>query len=124
MGEKNKTSTTPGSKDLESSASRRVDQISQHIEQSDSAQVRRRRRNSAADDGLPADHSDLLGQLRTLRGMAANPGPTNKGYVRQKQSGKLWVRERVEQLLDRGSFKEVGSVSGTGDLELIFWFFV
>lgn len=35
------------------------------------------------------------------------------GYVRQKASGKLWVRERVEQLLDPGSFQEVGSVSGT-----------
>jgi acetyl-CoA carboxylase carboxyltransferase component len=34
-------------------------------------------------------------------------------YVRQKQAGKLWVRERVEQLLDPGSFQEVGSVSGT-----------
>jgi acetyl-CoA carboxylase carboxyltransferase component len=33
--------------------------------------------------------------------------------VRQKQAGKLWVRERVEQLLDPGSFQEVGSVSGT-----------
>jgi acetyl-CoA carboxylase carboxyltransferase component len=29
------------------------------------------------------------------------------------RAGKLWVRERVEQLLDPGSFQEVGSVSGT-----------
>ena len=35
--------------------------------------------------------------------------------MRQKQAGKLWVRERVEQLLDPGSFQEVGSVSGTVD---------
>lgn len=33
--------------------------------------------------------------------------------MRQKQAGKLWVRERVLALLDAGSFREVGSVSGT-----------
>jgi acetyl-CoA carboxylase carboxyltransferase component len=45
--------------------------------------------------------------------IAATPDANNRGYVRQKQAGKLWVRERVEQLLDPGSFQEVGSVSGT-----------
>ncbi|KAF1356767.1 carboxyl transferase, partial [Delphinella strobiligena] len=30
-----------------------------------------------------------------------------------KQAGKLWVRERVNKLVDEGSFREVGSVSGT-----------
>jgi acetyl-CoA carboxylase carboxyltransferase component len=47
----------------------------------------------------------------TLRKIAATPHTNNRGYVRQKQAGKLWVRERVEQLLDPGSFQEVGSVS-------------
>ncbi|KAJ1331650.1 methylmalonyl-CoA decarboxylase subunit alpha [Microdochium nivale] len=79
---------------------------------------RRRSRNRAtpATDGgseqLPADHSDILGQLDALRKMAATPDPTHRGYVHQKQAGKLWVRERVDQLLDKGSFVEVGSVSG------------
>lgn len=39
----------------------------------------------------------------------ANVKPSNL----ESDRGKLWVRERVEQLLDPGSFQEVGSVSGT-----------
>lgn len=53
-----------------------------------------------------------MGQLNTLKSMASST-PSHRGYIRQKQAGKLWVRERVELLLDRGSFHEVGSVSGT-----------
>ncbi|KAK5005029.1 hypothetical protein LTR28_008206, partial [Elasticomyces elasticus] len=62
---------------------------------------------------LPADYSDILGQLANLRAKASTPDRNRVGYVRQKEAGKLWVRERVEQLLDPGSFREVGSVSGT-----------
>ncbi|KXJ95613.1 carboxyl transferase domain-domain-containing protein [Microdochium bolleyi] len=116
------------------SAAERVAQVSRHIGPASSPQPedqapsgsgsapqngsRRRSRTrgtNTKDDGdgqLPADHSDILGQLDTLRKMAATPDPTHRGYVRQKQSGKLWVRERVDQLLDKGSFAEVGSVSG------------
>jgi len=54
-----------------------------------------------------------------VRRISATPDPTNRGYVRQKQAGKLWVRERVEQLLDLGSFQEVGSVSGTVKWKLL-----
>ncbi|EEH36279.1 propionyl-CoA carboxylase [Paracoccidioides lutzii Pb01] len=62
---------------------------------------------------LPADYSDVLGQLDTLRTLAATPDVKNRGYIRQKQAGKLWVRERVDLLLDPGTFREIGSVSGT-----------
>lgn len=62
---------------------------------------------------LPADYSDVLGQIASLRAIAEAPDPTHRGYVRQKQAGKLWVRERIEQLLDADSFHEIGSVSGT-----------
>lgn len=62
---------------------------------------------------LPADHSDVLDQIATLRKIAATPNPKQRGYIRQKQAGKLWVRERIDQLLDAGSFQEIGSVSGT-----------
>lgn len=62
---------------------------------------------------LPADYSDVLSQISTLRTIATTPNAQNRGYIRQKQAGKLWVRERIEQLLDAGSFQEVGSISGT-----------
>ncbi|KAM3068930.1 hypothetical protein ACMFMF_008896 [Clarireedia jacksonii] len=42
-----------------------------------------------------------------------HPLPTNTGYIRQKQAGKLWVRERIAALLDPDSFQEIGSVAGT-----------
>ncbi|KAH8591158.1 propionyl-CoA carboxylase-like protein [Bisporella sp. PMI_857] len=64
-------------------------------------------------DELPTDYSDILNQLNDLRRIASTPNILNKGYVRQKQAGKLWVRQRVLELFDEGSFHEVGSVSGT-----------
>lgn len=80
----------------------------------------RRRRKSASSTGAadpPADYGDILGQVRTLRRMAsATPDPAQRaGYARQKQAGKLWVRERVELMFDRGSVQEIGSASGTVD---------
>lgn len=101
-------------------AAERVAQVSGHMGSSkdglsnepSEAGPRRRRAKKNAVLELPADHSDILGQLDTLRKMAATPDITHRGYVRQKKSGKLWVRERVDQLLDTGTFVEVGSVSG------------
>ncbi|KAL5386155.1 hypothetical protein DPSP01_004239 [Paraphaeosphaeria sporulosa] len=90
-------------------AKERLKQISAHVEPN----TQRKRRRRRPDSELPADYSDILGQIAALRNIAATPDPNNRGYVRQKQAGKLWVRERVEQLLDPGSFQEVGSVSGT-----------
>ncbi|HET6473196.1 MAG TPA: carboxyl transferase domain-containing protein, partial [Pseudomonadales bacterium] len=57
----------------------------------------------------------LLDEVRTLRGLAEErlrPGSTDPGVVRQRQRGKLTCRERIELLLDGGSFHEVGSVAG------------
>lgn len=62
---------------------------------------------------LPADYSDVLSQIDTLRKIAATPDVSRRGYIRQKQAGKLWVRERLDALLDPGSFQEIGSLSGT-----------
>jgi acetyl-CoA carboxylase carboxyltransferase component len=87
--------------------SERLSQVAGHV-----APVKKRRASSPKDD-IPADYSDILGQLQSLRTIASTPDTKNKGYVRQKQAGKLWVRERVLALLDEGSFHEVGSVSGT-----------
>ncbi|KAK8036932.1 hypothetical protein PG991_001246 [Apiospora marii] len=60
----------------------------------------------------PADYSDRLGQLATLRKLARTPDTERRGYRRQKEAGKLWVWERVDALLDKGSLREVGSVTG------------
>jgi hypothetical protein len=105
---------TPPQKPTDSTAKAkdRLAQVQQHVAPT-SSNISKRRRRKTKDDELPADYSDIMGQIATLRKIAATPDPTNRGYIRQKQAGKLWVRERVDALLDPGSFKEVGSVSGT-----------
>ncbi|KAF3048686.1 hypothetical protein E8E11_005773 [Didymella keratinophila] len=94
-----------------STATERLAQVSAHLTQKPDTPKRRRRKS--ANSNLPADYSDILGQINALQKIASTPDPKNRGYVRQKAGGKLWVRERVQQLLDPESFQEVGSVSGT-----------
>ncbi|KAH7032406.1 propionyl-CoA carboxylase beta chain mitochondrial precursor [Macrophomina phaseolina] len=95
-------------------ATERLAQVSNHLSPSSPSAANekrpRRRRNTASD--LPADYSDILANLSTLHTLANTPDPSHRGYARQKASGKLWVRERVAQLLDADSFREVGSASG------------
>ncbi|KAF1850132.1 propionyl-CoA carboxylase-like protein [Cucurbitaria berberidis CBS 394.84] len=103
---------SPSSKEASkspSTAQDRLTQVSAHV----APNTPKRRRRKGGDSDLPADYSDILSQITTLRNIAATPDTNNRGYIRQKQAGKLWVRERVDQLLDPGSFQEVGSVSGT-----------
>ncbi|KAG2416181.1 hypothetical protein HFD88_007374 [Aspergillus terreus] len=88
----------PDDSESSSSARKRLNQVSSHLK---------------ASAKLPADYSDVLDQIRTLQNIAATPDPNRRGYVRQKRDGKLWVRERLEELLDRGTFQEIGSLSGT-----------
>ncbi|MCY3795447.1 MAG: ATP-grasp domain-containing protein, partial [Gammaproteobacteria bacterium] len=40
------------------------------------------------------------------------PGSEDPGVVRQRRRGKLTCRERIDLLLDEGSFQEVGSLAG------------
>ncbi|KUJ17273.1 propionyl-CoA carboxylase-like protein [Mollisia scopiformis] len=96
-----------GSKKPQNKPSERLSQVANHV-----GPVKTRRL-AKSKENLPVDYSDILGQLQSLRTIASTPDTKNKGYVRQKQAGKLWVRERVLALLDEGSFHEVGSVSGT-----------
>jgi acetyl-CoA carboxylase carboxyltransferase component len=91
-------------------ATQRLNQVSSHLS-TDPPKKQTKEKDPAS--RLPADHSDVLGQIAALRKIAATPDPNHRGYVRQKQAGKLWVRERIEQLLDPDSFTEIGSVSGT-----------
>ncbi|KAL3433627.1 carboxyl transferase [Aspergillus tetrazonus] len=84
----------PDDDHITASAKKRIRQVSSHL-------------------NLPQDYADVREQIETLRTIAATPDLSRRGYVRQKQSGKLWVRERLEQLLDPNSFEEIGSLSGT-----------
>jgi len=50
--------------------------------------------------------------LRSMAHARMAPGSTDPGVVRQRNRGKLTCRERIAELLDEGSFREVGSVAG------------
>jgi acetyl/propionyl-CoA carboxylase alpha subunit/acetyl-CoA carboxylase carboxyltransferase component len=57
----------------------------------------------------------LLDEVRALQALAHErlaPGSTDPGVVRQRSRGKLTCRERIDLLLDPGSFREVGSLAG------------
>lgn len=98
-------------------ATQRATQLSNHLppqENNDSqkSNTSRRRRKENKDD-LPADYSDILTQLSTLRKLSNTPDNTRRGYISQRRAGKLWVRTRITQLLDKGSFREIGGLTGT-----------
>lgn len=108
-----KDNDNPSTRAGKDQATDRLHQVSSHISPAADQPRKPKSKSKSTENRLPADHSDVLGQLATLRAIAAKPDPNNRGYVRQKQAGKLWVRERIEQLLDPNSFQEIGSVSGT-----------
>lgn len=105
------STSMPG--DEQDQAKQRLAQVSSHLSSTSPSPPARRSRRQPAEDALPADYSDLRGQLDKLKEIASTPPTHVRGYVRQKEAGKLWVRERVELLLDPGSFVEVGSVTGS-----------
>ena len=99
---------------LNQRASARLSQISSHISKpTNEVNTPKQRRRRKGSSGPPADYSDITRQVSKLQEMARTPDNTRRGYVRQKQAGKLWVRERVDQLFDKDSVREVGSISGT-----------
>ena len=69
---------------------------------------------------LAADTADgtwapLLDDIHAMQGLAHErlaPGSTDPGVVRQRSRGKLTCRERIDLLLDDGTFREVGSIAG------------
>ena len=85
----------PGDSAQAEAATSRVEQVKGHLSQTqdESSTSSRRRRKTRKDDELPADYSDLLGQMKTMRKMANTPDLHKTGYVRQKEAGKLWVRD-------------------------------
>ncbi|MDX2378596.1 MAG: carboxyl transferase domain-containing protein [Acidimicrobiia bacterium] len=67
------------------------------------------------DDQIDGPWDDTLGEVDRLRQLAAErlaPGSTDPGVVRQRARDKLTCRERLDLLLDEGSFREVGSAAG------------
>jgi hypothetical protein len=92
-----------------STAAQRLGQINFHVAPASAAKKSKKNRGSE----LPADWSDVLGELDLVRKFAQTPKYNTTGYIRQKEGGKLWVRERIELLLDPGTFDEVGSAAGT-----------
>ena len=50
-------------------------------------------------------------ELRRRKALARQMGAPDK-VKRQHDCGKLTVRERIEQLLDPGSFHEIGALAG------------
>jgi acetyl/propionyl-CoA carboxylase alpha subunit/acetyl-CoA carboxylase carboxyltransferase component len=55
---------------------------------------------------------DDVGALQHLAAARLAPGSDDPGVVRQRSRGKLTCRERIALLLDDGSFREVGSLTG------------
>ncbi len=103
-----------GSKDSKvaepvASATRRLELLNQHFDPNSKPKRQKKEKKAEA----PADWSDVLAELDHVRKIAQTPRTETTGYIRQKQAGKLWVRERVELVLDHGSFREVGSAAGT-----------
>ncbi len=57
----------------------------------------------------------IITEVRELQRLAHQrlaAGSDDPGVVRQRQRGKLTCRERIALLLDEGSFREIGSVTG------------
>ncbi|MCP5178653.1 MAG: ATP-grasp domain-containing protein [Pseudomonadales bacterium] len=67
-----------------------------------------------------ATWQDVLDDVAQLQGIAharLAPGSDDPGVVRQRNRGKLTCRERIDRLLDAGSFREVGSLAGFASYE-------
>ena len=62
----------------------------------------------------------MLDDVRALHEIAQRrfePNSTDPGVVRQRSRGKLTCRERIDLLLDAGTFREVGSLTGFADYD-------
>jgi len=54
-----------------------------------------------------------IDELRRREALAEKMGGADK-LKRQKDRGKLNVRERMDILLDEGTFREIGKIAGKG----------
>jgi acetyl-CoA carboxylase carboxyltransferase component len=66
---------------------------------------------AAADDGW-TPMLDKVSALEAIAHKRLAPGSNDPGVVRQRNRRKLTCRERIDGLLDPGSFREIGSLAG------------
>ncbi len=64
----------------------------------------------------PTDWSAELEQKALRESFAEDMGGADK-VARQKGRGKLTARERIDGLLDDGSFREIGKLAGAGQYD-------
>ncbi|EPB92211.1 hypothetical protein HMPREF1544_01036 [Mucor circinelloides 1006PhL] len=69
--------------------------------------------NSIKDEALEkSEWKNEILEIRRRQTQNRTADTNDRGYIRQKTTGKLWVRERIDAFLDNDSFLEVGSVAG------------
>ncbi|KAI8578499.1 hypothetical protein K450DRAFT_247193 [Umbelopsis ramanniana AG] len=84
---------------------RRLDLIKDHLSPKDAP--------SSIDEAYEkSEWKDTLDTVKGRRNKNRQPDNNNHGYVRQKTQGKLWVRERIIALVDKQTFREIGSTAG------------
>ncbi len=70
---------------------------------------------SAATNEAAETWEPMLEEVAAMQALARRrlaPGSDEPGVVRQRRRGKLTCRERIDLLLDEGSFHEIGSIAG------------
>ncbi len=63
-------------------------------------------------DDTWAPQLEDVAAMQALAHKRLAPGSEERGVVRQRSRGKLTCRERIDLLLDDGSFREIGSIAG------------
>ena len=57
-----------------------------------------------------------LDELARRKAFALEMGGPDK-VARQHNSGRLTIRERIDKIVDKGTFQETGTISGVGEYE-------
>jgi acetyl-CoA carboxylase carboxyltransferase component len=67
----------------------------------------------ASNDTVPTGHQERMEELAFRRAESLKMGGP-AAIERQHQANRLTVRERIDGLVDRGSFREIGTLAGAG----------
>lgn len=105
------------SQKAQSRATSRLTQLTSQIsppasEPNTSKPRRRKQKPKDYQSALPADYSDILDHISKMQHHARNPPASDRGYTRQIRDGKLTSRQRIDTILNPGTFRELGSVTG------------
>ncbi|KAM0745748.1 propionyl-CoA carboxylase [Meredithblackwellia eburnea MCA 4105] len=83
-------------------AAHRLDEINKHLKAyPPTAQLKHK------------DWAAAVEELKLRQDLSGTMVTDDRGIIRQKGEGKLWVRERIHQLLNPGSFREYGSLTSS-----------